>query len=253
MSGRPASEANTGALERQGPPVSGGVSPRRPKAASVNSAVQAMVSYYAQRAAEYERIYARPERQADLRAMEAWVADGPFNGRRVLEVACGTGWWTVFGARQAARWLATDLNPETMAVAQHKPLPASVRFAAVDAYSFAPIAGQTFDAAFAGCWWSHVPLAQLPGWLDLLHMRLEPGARVVFIDNLYVAGSSTPLSRSDEQGNTYQSRKLDDGSVHEVLKNFPAREQALLMLGPRAVRPQWIDHHHYWLLTYELS
>jgi ubiquinone/menaquinone biosynthesis C-methylase UbiE len=213
---------------------------------------ESMRAYYAQRAQIYERVYHRPERQTDLRAMEAWLA-APFAGRRVLEVACGTGWWTPHGARLAQNWLATDVNPETMAVAQSKPMPPNVRFATVDAYTFAQIEGQRFDGAFAGFWWSHVPLARLPQWLEALHMRLEPGARVVMLDNRYVDGSSTPITRHDEAGNTYQQRSLDDGSAHEVLKNFPTREQAIAALGSRARNPQWIEHVHYWVLSYELS
>ena len=69
------------------------------------------------------------------------------------------------------------LNPETMAVAQAKDMPPCVRFATVDAYTFASIEGQRFDGAFAGFWWSHVPLARLRRWLGTLHERLEPGAR----------------------------------------------------------------------------
>ena len=213
---------------------------------------QGMASYYAQRAAIYERVYFKPERQADLRAMEAWLP-AQFRGRRVLEVACGTGWWTLHGAREAASWLATDLNPETMDVARHKPLPACVQMATVDAYTFAELGRQTFDAAFAGCWWSHVPLARLQSWLNLLHARLQVGARVVMLDNRYVESSSTPLSRTDEAGNTYQNRPLDDGSVHEVLKNYPTREQAFALLGPRAQTPEWIEFDHYWVLSYRLS
>ena len=211
-----------------------------------------MAAYYAQRAAYYERVYFKPERQLNLRAMEAWLP-AQFAGRRVLEIAAGTGWWTLHGARDAQAWLATDLNPETMAVARSKPMPASVQFAEVDAYSFEQILGQTFNGAFAGCWWSHVPLAQLPGWLESLHARLEPGARVVMLDNSYVQTSSTPISRTDAECNTYQDRTLDDGSVHEVLKNFPTREQAFGFIGPRARDPQWMDFEHYWVLSYSLA
>ena len=110
-----------------------------------------------------------------------------------------------------------------------------------------------FDAAFAGCWWSHVPLQRLAGWLQTLHERLEPGARVVFLDNSFVQTSSTPISRRDKAGNTYQNRTLDDGSVHEVLKNFPSAASATAMLGPRARQVQWLDHVHYWVLSYELA
>ena len=218
----------------------------------MSDVVADMAAYYAQRAAYYERVYFKPERQADLRAMEA-ALPACFAGRRVLEIACGTGWWTPHGARDAAEWLATDLNPETMAVAQAKALPACVRFATVDAYTMAELEGRTFDAAFTGCWWSHVPLQRLPAWLATLHARLEPGARVVMLDNSFVQTSSTPLTRRDEHGNTYQDRPLDDGSVHEVLKNFPTPEEAFAALGPRAVNPRWTAYAHYWVLSYTLS
>lgn len=211
-----------------------------------------MQDYYRQRAPIYERVYAKPERQADLRAMEA-ALPARFAGRRVLEVATGTGWWTPHGARDAARWLATDLNPETLAVAATKPLPACVELRVADAWTLAEVGDETFDAAFAGFWWSHVPLQRLAGWLDTLHARLDPGARVVMLDNHFVAGSSTPISRRDADGNTYQQRTLDDGRSHEVMKNFPTADQAFAALGPRARRPQWTDHTHYWVLSYELD
>ena len=211
-----------------------------------------MAAYYAQRAAIYERVYFKPERQADLRAMEAWLP-AQFSGRRVLEVACGTGWWTLHGARNAKAWLATDLSPETMDMARQKALPACVRLATADAYTLAELERQTFDAAFTGCWWSHVPLARLPAWLALLHTRLEPGARVVMLDNSFVQSSNHPITHSDADGNTYQTRTLDDGSVHEVLKNFPTREQAFAPLGPRAQDPQWTEYGHYWVLSYRLN
>jgi SAM-dependent methyltransferase len=208
--------------------------------------------YYARRATYYERVYLKPERQADLRALEAWLP-GRFAGCDVLEIACGTGWWTPHGARAAASWLATDLAPETLALARTKPLPECVRFAEVDAYVLDGLDGQRFNAAFAGCWWSHVPMADLAPWLQRLHARLEHGARVVFLDNRFVQTSSTPLSRRDAHGNTYQQRTLDDGSVHEVLKNFPTRDEAIARLGPRARDAEWIEHTHYWTLSYTLS
>ncbi|MBK1690498.1 class I SAM-dependent methyltransferase [Rubrivivax gelatinosus] len=211
-----------------------------------------MLDYYKRRAAYYERVYHKPERQADLRAMEASLA-APFAGRRVLEIACGTGWWTPHAARDARRWLATDANPETMDVARAKALPAAVEFRQVDAYTLDGLGDESFDAAFAGCWWSHVALQALPGWLATLHARLEPGARVVMLDNSFVQTSSTPLTRRDEAGNTYQDRVLDDGSVHEVLKNFPTPDEASAVLGPRARDPRWTAYEHYWVLDYTLA
>lgn len=213
---------------------------------------QTMRAYYAQRATEYERVYHKPERQADLRAIEATLA-APFAGRRVLEIASGTGWWIPHAARDAALWLATDLNPQTLAVARAKVQPASVRFATADAYSLAELGPRRFDAAFAGFWWSHVPLHRLRPFLDTLHGRLDPGARVVFIDNREVHGSTHPITRTDADGNTYQRRTLDDGSSHEVLKNFPTPEAAIAALGPRARDARWTAYTHYWVLDYTLA
>jgi demethylmenaquinone methyltransferase/2-methoxy-6-polyprenyl-1,4-benzoquinol methylase len=212
--------------------------------------------YYAERAAVYEAIYAKPERQADLRTMEAWLP-GPFTGRSVLEIACGTGWWTPHGARAARRWLATDANEETLAIARTKPVPPGiVEFHTLDAYTLDGIEPGRFDAAFAGFWWSHVPLARLADWLRTLHERLAPGAVVVMMDNLYVPGSSTPISRRDNEGNTWQARRLPDGRVHEVLKNFPDEHgagAAVRAAAPGASDLRWHTWAHFWALSYRLA
>jgi len=212
-----------------------------------------MAAYYARRATEYDQVYAKPERQGDIRALEAALPP-LFEGCRVLEVACGTGWWTPHAAARAAHWLATDLNPETRAIARARAMPPVVEFRTVDAYTLAGLRDdECFDAAFAGFWWSHVPLARLAGWLDTLHSRLEPGARVVICDNREVPGSTTPIARRDADGNTYQQRRLADGSLHEVLKNFPLRDEAVAALGPRARQLRWTEGTYYWTLAYELS
>ena len=52
-----------------------------------------LVDYYAKRAREYERVYDKPERQSDLARLHE-IVPVMFAGRRVLEIACGTGYWT---------------------------------------------------------------------------------------------------------------------------------------------------------------
>ncbi len=230
-----------------------------PHHATADASVADMAAYYAKRAAIYERVYHKPERQDELRRIEAWLPHA-FAGRRVLEAATGTGWWTPHAARDCASWLATDANDDTLDVARTKPLPRDehgrdkVTFAVADAYDFeATLHGRTFDAAFAGCWWSHVPLARLRPWIDHLHARLEPGARVVMLDNAFVQTSIHPIHRRDVEGNTYQLRTLDDGTTHEVLKNFPTPGQVVTALGERARDVTWWQPLHYWVVSYTLA
>ncbi len=214
----------------------------------MNDKEEKMQSYYAARAAEYDRIYLKPERQADLRAIEQWLPP-KFAGARVLEVACGTGYWTQFIAPAAARVLALDAAPETMAIARTRVDAAKVDFLPGDAYALPQHAGQ-FDAAFAGFWFSHVPKARRREFLLGLGARLEPGARVVFLDNLYVEGSSTPLAARDADGNTFQTRRLDDGSTHQVLKNFPSEAELLELVAELGERPVFTTWQYYWAFEY---
>ncbi|MCL4746137.1 MAG: class I SAM-dependent methyltransferase [Burkholderiaceae bacterium] len=206
-----------------------------------------MLAYYAARAREYERIYDKPERQADLRVLERRVEQA-LAAREVIELACGTGYWTRFIARSARRVVALDANPQTLEVARSKGLAVrGVEFGVADAYALAPELG-LFDGAFAGFWWSHVPLEAQPRFLESLRARLAPGALVVMLDNRYVEGSSTALSRSDRRGNTYQLRRLDDGTQHEVLKNFPNRRQLHDALDAFAEAIEVDELPYFWYL-----
>src|SRR6188768_4117056 len=112
-----------------------------------------LADYYAKRAAEYERIYAKPERQADLRALKDRLRR-MFAGKSVLELACGTGYWTDVIAESAAQVTALDVNQEVLDIAASKKNAAKVRFMIGSAYEI-PDLGRRHDALFAGHWWSH--------------------------------------------------------------------------------------------------
>ncbi|TSA11872.1 MAG: class I SAM-dependent methyltransferase [Betaproteobacteria bacterium] len=212
---------------------------------------QSLQSYYAARAAEYDRIYLKPERQADLRAIEQWLPP-KFAGARVIEIACGTGYWTQFIAPVAAQVLAIDAAPETMAIARHRVAHGNVDFRAGDAYALPQDAGR-FGAAFAGFWFSHIPKARRREFMLGLSALLEPGASVVFLDNRYVEGSSTPLNAPDARGDTFQSRRLDDGSTHEVLKNFPTELELRELVSGLGLHPAYTAWEYYWAFEYAVG
>lgn len=211
-----------------------------------------MVNYYAERANEYERIYAKPERQDDLRRLQSFV-ERTFAGAHVFEVACGTGYWTEVVAQSASSVVATNINEEVLAIARTKPIAArNVEFRREDAYAL-PTLPQRFNGGLAAFWWSHVPRARLRSFLAGFHRLFSQSARVVFINNAYVEGSSTPISRTDGSGETYQIRNLDDGSVHEVLKNFPTESELRAAVDGMAMEVQVEFLRHYWILSYVLK
>lgn len=210
-----------------------------------------MESYYARRALEYEKIYDKPERQADLARLRAELPP-LFRGERVLEIACGTGYWTTRIAAQAESVLAVDAVEDVLAIARSKKYPRSnVRFEQADAYAL-PAWPDRFSACFAGFWWSHVPISRVDGFLTGLQARLDPGSRVVFLDNRYVGGSSTPISRRDAEGNSFQLRRLADGRGHEVLKNFPTAREMQERLARHGSDVQLSNYQYYWVATYRI-
>jgi SAM-dependent methyltransferase len=204
--------------------------------------------YYRDRALEYDRVYRKPERQSDLRQIRGWLST-TFDGRRVVEVAAGTGYWTDVFADAALGIVATDFNRATLEVARaRRPWPDSVAFVEADAFELHGITG-IFDAAFAGFFWSHVPLARIDAFLEVLFQRIGEGARVVLLDNRYVEGSNHPVTRTDEEGNTYQMRSLDSGANHEVLKNFPTPEFLRTQLEPLATDINVVEWEYFWAAT----
>lgn len=208
--------------------------------------------YYSKRAREYERVYEKPERQREL----AWLRERVpklYRGRTVLEVACGTGYWTQFIAPAARRVYAIDINESVLEIAREKRLPpGKVTFVKGDAVSLdgAP-AG--CDAAFAGFWWSHVRKSALREFVARLEQRLEPGAVVGILDNSWAHGSSTPISRTDAEGNTYQMRSLAGGEPFEVLKNFPTPGELAEAIRPVAREAHLESLTYYWLLVFTLK
>lgn len=210
-----------------------------------------MTTYYAKRASEYERIYRKPERQEDLKRLQTKIADS-FEGRNLLEVACGTGYWTQFACKSAHSIVATDYNEEVLDIAREKDYRGCpITFIRSDAYALDNVNGP-FSAALIGFWWSHVPKAKLDDFLKVLHSKLSKGAIVVMFDNRYVEGSSTPISRIDDEGNTYQIRSLSDGSEHEVLKIFPARREFVKRIQQLSKGLEVIELDYFWLAKYTM-
>lgn len=208
-------------------------------------------SYYSKRAREYEQVYEKPERQREL----AWLRNRIpelFRGRTVLEVACGTGYWTQYIAPAAKRVYAGDINESVLDIAREKPIPpGKATFFKADAVTLEGVPPGC-NAAFAGFWWSHVKKSGIAQFTANLASRLEPGSLVAILDNTWAHGSSTPLSRTDAEGNTYQMRKLANGEDFEVLKNYPTAAELADAIRPVAREGHLEALTYYWLMVFTL-
>ena len=206
------------------------------------------VQYYSRRAPVYDALYENPERQSDL-IQTAEALKSLVSGRKVLEIACGTGYWTQQMAKTASYVLATDINESMLALAKGKEYPeGKVSFQVADMSKME--VNEDFDVLFGGFIWSHISRKELRTWLGQLHRLVKPGAQMIFTDNIFVPKSNTPISSSDQLGNTFQVRKLPDGSEYQIMKNFLDSAELDGLFESQDIHYEFNIFGHYWMLSY---
>lgn len=217
--------------------------------------------YYAARANEYHDTtgYGQSTVEAGYAQLKAAHRE-TMRDRDVIEVACGTGYWTAVIASSAHTVLATDIHPELVEISRQRlrEYP-NVRCQVADAYALDFVDGD-FSGAFAHYWWSHIPRKLYQPFLDSLHRKLRPGALVSFTDNLPYEADWVKR-RIDEHGDTYEERSLRDGSRFETIKNFPSQAELSALLEDVAedmiyaeyeIGPASDGPSRLWNLTYRL-
>jgi demethylmenaquinone methyltransferase/2-methoxy-6-polyprenyl-1,4-benzoquinol methylase len=212
---------------------------------------QEMVHYYAERAAEYDDIYKIPPWQGSVTALKEQIPPF-FAGRRVFEVACGTGYWTQYAAQHAISVYATDVNETTLAIARMRAYGhAEVTFGRHDAYASHPELGR-FNAGLAGFWLSHVDISRLHDFLDAFHAHLEPGAWVLMFDERLTSNRRLPTSRTDAVGNRYEMRQLSSGTRFEIIKNFYDAPQLKECFGEYGQAFSYQELQYFWVFSYQV-
>jgi SAM-dependent methyltransferase len=214
--------------------------------------LEELQDYYNRRAKEYEEIYRRddPARKAELAALGEAMRS-TLAGFDVLEIACGTGYWTAQLAGAARSILATDASREMLEIALSKRLPTTVSFAQADAFDLASVEG-AYGGGLANFWFSHIPKARISDFLEGWHLRVGSGARVFISDNCYVPGVGGELVLVTGRPDTFKRRFLNDGTEHLVLKNYFDWEQLSSIFTP--VSRNFSAHigHFYWWISYEV-
>jgi SAM-dependent methyltransferase len=206
-----------------------------------------MEDYYRERAAEYDAIYGVPDRQDELARLRSWLAV-EVEGRTVLEIAAGTGHWTAAAAASAEAITATDLVPETMAISMERGLGPRVTYVKADAYAL-PDFPSRFEVGMAHMWWSHVGRQNRRKFLVHLGSRLQPGAKLLMIDQNQVDGFCGPVSRLDVWGNQLTIRRLQNGATFEIIKNFPTPEELRESLDGVCDHIEMCWYRHFWAVS----
>jgi demethylmenaquinone methyltransferase/2-methoxy-6-polyprenyl-1,4-benzoquinol methylase len=189
--------------------------------------VDSQISYYRERAPEYDEWYYR-RGQFDHGPVHTRVwheeyaqvrdrLDVLHPSGRLLELACGTGLWTEQLARYNGTLTAIDASPEVLALNRARVRSSNVRYQLRDIFRWEP--DQTYDFIFFGFWISHVPPSRFAAFWDRLRTALAPGGTVFFVDNRHNAGPSAPSHWANTRRVT-QRRVLNDGRTFEIVKVF---------------------------------
>ena len=210
-----------------------------------------MEEYYAKRANEYELVYAKPERQNEIEKIKL-IIPNYFANLNLLDLGCGTGYWTQSISKLAQSIQGIDVNESVLEVAAKKEYGCPVHLNVGNYYQLDRFSGK-YDGIFGGFIYSHIPLEKCSTFLESIHEVLSPNGVVVFVDNRYAEGSNSPITRQDPLGNTYQQRVLKNGEEYEVLKNFPLKSDWLEKLADKVEEFDYQEMNYYWILKYRIA
>ena len=205
-----------------------------------------LADYYRKRAEDYDALYATAAWQPELPVLHDWLNEH-VRGKTVLEVAAGTGYWTAIAAPAASAIVATDINPEMLAIASAKNLGAHVALIEADCWRL-PNFSTTFQVGMAHLWGSHVSKQDRSRFLSHFASRLQAAATLLMIDENHAGDVGMPIGRRDAAGNTYQTRWLGNGERFEIVKNYPDQAELEHCLAQVCEDIDILQLTHFWAL-----
>lgn len=203
--------------------------------------------YYRKRAAEYEQIYYRdiPPRRKEIDDEAARLKELA-RDKLILDIACGTGYWTEIMSQTAKEIVATDLSDEMIKMAQLKNYLCPVSFLQAD-LNVLPFENEQFELITLGFWFSHHPLQDYEQLFKNITRLLAPGGQIWLIDNNPPAeGPKKESCGVDEFGNNYKRRYLDNGEEFVIIKNYFERDELLKIFSKSFEINKIIYKTYYW-------
>jgi ubiquinone/menaquinone biosynthesis C-methylase UbiE len=185
-----------------------------------------MLRYYNERASEYEEAYTLGTGTAsipDPQVFQAEIAELPgvvrrFARGRLIDLACGTGYWMPHYADQCTRITLFDQSDNMLVESRAKVDRLGIAERCVvlrgDLFDY-EFEQQAYDRALVGFLVSHLTEAQEPRLFDALRHMLGPSGRFLVLDSAWSderARFNTKVER--------QQRRLNDGTAFEIYKRY---------------------------------
>ncbi len=211
---------------------------------------KATEEYYRYRAPEYEQIYYRdnPARRKEIED-EATYIRKLVTKKEVLDIACGTGYWTHIAAETAKNIIACDLAREMITEARKKNYRKSPFFVIADLEQL-PFADNAFDIILLGFWFSHQPKQSYHTLFSTIKRLLRDNGHIWLIDNNPPAeGSNQHSAYKDNHGNNYKRRFLDNGKEFIILKNYFSRQELIQIFQHHFSVERITYNTYYWSVT----
>ena len=177
------------------------------------------MTYYRKIAQEYDETTGQIEdlQRVFARARDLLQQHAPVE--QILELACGTGTWTLALLPFSRELTAIDASPEMLSLARQKVGNAVVQFQQVDLFQWQP--SQQYDLVFFANWLSHVPPQRIDAFLGAVARAVRPGGSLVMVDQYAPMQEDREIIVSDaEEGAIYANRSLRNGQSFLIVKVF---------------------------------
>lgn len=213
---------------------------------------QHVAKYYALLGEALEDKYLEPDMDEDIDDMSIHLGN-VLAGHTVLELGCGTGFWTEVAAESAQSVLAVDINPSLVEIARERPMTeGKVTFRVLDALDLPEDIGK-FSAVLVSFLWAHLNKKEQEQLLATLKKRLGKDVLLVILDDAFVEGFSETIARTDAEGTTYQILTTPQGERIEVPKSYPSDSALRKRLGNVAKEIKIERIEFFWILTCRLK
>lgn len=209
-----------------------------------------LAEYYSKRAKEYDDVYRRPDntRLKEQKILAEYISQ-TFKGRYILELACGTGFWTKYLLKSAKQVLATDYSLNMLEISSSRlSKNSNIMFLQADAYH-PPISSPKFNGAMANFWFSHIPKSKIKKFLTTLHSRLDKNSAVLMADDVYVENRGGELVQKEGK-DTFKRRLLKSGEQFQILKNYYTGEQLKKIFSKYSNRLEIKCLTNFWIVKY---